>query len=198
MISASGAASWASRLQFSSERRGTSGASSATLMGPTQARPCSQSWPAIDAAMPSASATKAPGTAGKRLRAKSSTSAPPPTASEVGFHSWMRANSDQTIWKGSPLTATPAIKGACLMTIVSASPKAKPRRTGREMKSARPPRRAMPAIRKATPVKMTRPKASASFWVSSAPGKEATAAARIAADEEVGAVMAKRLRPAMA
>ncbi len=78
--------------------------------------------------------------------------------------------------------------------MVTAMPKLKPRSTGREMKLASPPARARPAMRKNAPAART----AAAVMAADCAGRpciEISKAPRIAADEEVGATMAKRLRP---
>jgi len=78
--------------------------------------------------------------------------------------------------------------------MVIARPKVKPRSTGRETKPVRLPSRRPPAARKHRLTSPTAIVASASL-TSGSPGAVASTAPRIAADEEVGDMIAKRLRP---
>ena len=94
-------------------------------------------------------------------------------------------------------TATSRIFGNCLMAIVSASPKVKPRSTGRAMKSDIPPSRPTPARMNSKPVAMMSADASVSA-VPALPGSDSTVANSTAADDEVADTIAKRLDPTSA
>jgi hypothetical protein len=93
---------------------------------------------------------------------------------------------------------TPEIVAICFTTIVTPIPKAKPFKTGREMKFDRLPKRARPAMTKNAPVRRTAA-ATASLNSSGERGvvADAAAAATIAADDEVGETIANRLPPKM-
>ncbi|MCY1244565.1 hypothetical protein D9M72_576510 [compost metagenome] len=91
---------------------------------------------------------------------------------------------------------TPVTAGNCLMMMVIARPKAKPRSTGREMKPARFPSRSSDAVTNRTPVSATITVTSAILSVVD-PGSVAIVAARMAAEDDVGDTMAKRLLPKM-
>lgn len=84
--------------------------------------------------------------------------------------------------------------GNCLMMMVMASPKAKPRSAGRDTKLATPPRRNSDARPNNTPTINT---ASVASVIRSAtvPPRVASEAAKIAAEEEVAETIANRLRP---
>ena len=83
------------------------------------------------------------------------------------------------------------------MMIVSAKPNAKPLNTGREINPVKFPNRNRLAIRNSIPANKTARVAFAAFS-KAVPGKEASVAARIAAEDEVGATIAKRLCPTAA
>ncbi len=99
--------------------------------------------------------------------------------------------------KGSTLAlwpGTPVIAGSCRAVMVMAMPSEKPCSTGREIKFASAPARRAAAARKQNPAART---AASEIAAVCKPLSriDRISAARIAADEEVGATIAKRLRP---
>ncbi len=92
-------------------------------------------------------------------------------------------------------TVTSRIFGNCLMTMVSASPKVKPRSTGRAMKSDMPPSRAAPASMNSTPAAITSAAVRAICTAALAAGSASTVATSTAADDDVAETIAKRLVP---
>ena len=82
--------------------------------------------------------------------------------------------------------------GSCLMTMVMAKPNAKPRNTGLEMNAAKWPRRAAAASANSAPTSSTMALVNTTAWLAATLEVliVATAAARMAADDEVGVTMA--------
>ena len=116
-----------------------------------------------------------------------------------GLTSPSRSTICAAIWNGLPaIPWTPQIVTICFATIVTPMPKAKPFNTGREMKFDRLPKRARPATMKNAPVRRTAPATASLNSSGERVVADVAAAATIAADEEVGETIAKRLPPKMA
>ena len=165
------------------------GTSSARWMGPVSSTPCDSSHGA--AAMPATMTTKTAGKRGMRCRMNRLKRAPRPAARLIGCQAPTPRKSSHNSAKKSVLWAcTATICGHCFTVMTSASPKAKPRSTGRAIRFDIAPSRAPPASKNAIPVAHTRIDAiamrCATVWAPSA----SIAAASTAADDDVAPTMA--------
>ncbi|MCY1174967.1 hypothetical protein D9M73_151860 [compost metagenome] len=136
---------------------------------------------------------------GQRRSSNATASAPAPIARLAPFHPgiWatVTASCDSTL--PSP-GATPVVAINWRSTMLAASPIAKPRSTGRETNAATKPSRSAPATRNNSPTSPTITTAASNRCDGSTMASDAVAAASVAADAEVGATMATRLRPTSA
>jgi len=165
------------------------------LIWPTTATPCAGKSNATEAAIPAAKTRKAVGMAGKRFNNNRAAKAKAALNMEIQFQCDAAAKSAALRWKISDAgRLTPAMAGNCLMIMVMARPSEKPRRTGLATKPVRLPSLVKAASAKKAAVSRTTAVTKAGF-PSGAMGVVAKIAARIAADDDVGAAMAKRLWP---
>ena len=172
-------------------------------VGPTSAMPRCASGPTDPSAIPMAITTSVAGMPGTRRNATSAASAASPSARLGQCHcATCVATPVTTCAMFDPATVTCTRWGSCLMMIVAASPKAKPRSTGRETNPARPPSRNSPSAVNITPTINVIAVASASWPIlpisCGAAARLPSAAARIDADELVADTTANRLRPTSA
>ena len=206
-ISAMGAASWARRGTSTSGGSAKLGAESTT--GPASATPQRARSKLLPSAIPARITSSAPGNCGTRRSASSATTLPAPSI-RLGrlIAPKCSAMPPSTRHTEPEMPGRPSSLGNCLTMMVTARPKAKPRSTGREMKPDSEPSRNSERPRKMTPTIATSAVAKVSRMAGSRVGpavpielpsiSPASAAARIAAAEEVGETIAKRLRPASA
>ena len=130
------------------------------------------------------------------FKPKSKTNAATPAAKLHHDHCGARSIRLAIRLKGlPPLALTPNMMGNCLMMIVVAKANEKPCKTGREIKADKRPSRANATTIKPQPVSITSAKLSAARCSGLPGSNDKEAAATKAAEDEVGATMAKRLAP---
>ena len=175
-------------------RAGNVNTGAASVISPTVATPRAGRLRANEAVTPAARTRKAPGSDRRRLSNISATKASAPVARLAGCQVGALAASPLIRRHRSVAgTGTPTMTGSCLRIMVAAKPKAKPRSTGREMKADSAPSLSAAAMRKAPTMATTTVAIAKRMAVSG--DIAASDAPRIAAEDDVGATIAKRLLP---